>query len=174
VYFLIDRFGISENVHSPVQKTAQMDAKQQEKASPAETKAEEKKGKPDKTNKLEKPRQTIQKEYLKTIVYYFHYTARDADCRTLERLTVQTLYTCFGSQLASGKLIWRSVNMDEPWNKHFADDFNLKKRSIVIVTPAVNRRIQWKVLSDAENLAGDRAGFMKYIQTEIASYLVQK
>ncbi len=171
LYFLMGRVGLPEKETSPAQKSAQMDETRNEKSSPPKTGADEKKAKTDRGEKRDNSRQTIQKEYLKSIVYYFHYTDRDAACRRFERLTIQSLYTCFRNQMASGKLIWRSVNMDEPWNKHFADDFKLKKRSIVIVTPAVNRKIQWKVLDNAENLAGDRAGFMKYIQAEVASYL---
>ncbi len=171
LYFLIDRFGISGKETLRVHETAQVEETREKKTSAPEARAGEKKKRPDEAAKQPGPRPTVQKEYLRTIVYYFHYSRCDAVCRSIERLTAQSLYTYFGNQLASGKLVWRSVNIDESWNKHFADDFNLKQQSIVMVVPAANRQIRWKALGEAGSLVNDRAQFMKYIRAEVSAIM---
>lgn len=145
--------------------------KEQEKDVPENATPDTIMNKSDSISKGDTNRQAIQKEYLRTIVYYFHYADRDAACRRLERLTAQSLYANFKNQLASGRLIWRSVNIDDPRSSHFADDFKLTKRSIVIITPAVKRDIKWKILDDAEKLAGDEAGYLKYIKNEVSAFV---
>ena len=39
----------------------------------------------------------------------------------------------FADELASGRLAWRVVNIDEPENKHFVQDFELVTKSLVLV-----------------------------------------
>ncbi|TFH41837.1 MAG: hypothetical protein E4G96_04715 [Chrysiogenales bacterium] len=170
-YFLASQCGIQPEETLPKQKTARSEERHGEKPVTSETRSGEKKGKSDDTNTRGFPRQIIQKEYLRTIVYYFHTTARDATCRNIQLLTSHTLNYFYRDRLASGKLVWKVVNMEDPWNKHFVDDFRLRKKSVVIVTPAVNRRIQWKVLDNAENLINDRRRFMEYIENEVSSFL---
>jgi uncharacterized membrane protein len=60
-----------------------------------------------------------------TVVYYFHATSRCATCRTIEAYAHDAVTTAFAADLSSGSLEWQAVNVDEPVNRHFIQDFQL-------------------------------------------------
>lgn len=171
VYVIIDQTGILQTAAPGTRARPQKEAIGEDRPSTPDTDAVQRNGRPDSKEKQKSTPTVVLKENLKTYVYYFHHTDRDEGCRSLERLTVQSLYTCFKSHLVSGKLVWRSVNVDEPWNRHFADDFSIKRRSIVVVSSSPGKKIVWKVLGNAEEMAADRAGFMQYIKNEVSPLL---
>ena len=171
-YFLINQFGISRRDTFITQESVHSEDKHEKKLSTQGTGPNKKKDTSDDTNRWNYQQKKIQKEYLRTIVYYFHNTARDATCRNIELLTSQSLYYYFGDKLASGKLTWKVINLENPWNKHFIDDFKVNKRSIVIIVPSAYRPIRWKVLNNTENLIKERGRFFKYIKNEVSAFLL--
>ena len=67
------------------------------------------------------------------VAYYFHGNVRCATCRKLEAYSEEAITKGFADELASGTLAWRVVNIDEPENKHFVQDFELVTKSLVLV-----------------------------------------
>lgn len=105
------------------------------------------------------------------IVYYFHGTRRCVTCRTIEAYIAESLSANFPRDLASGKLTWSPVNIDEPWNNHFVEEFGLAASTAVIVNMWDKEAVKWEKLDRVWKLIGDKPAFMEYMQQEVAAYL---
>jgi hypothetical protein len=104
-------------------------------------------------------------------VYYFHTTFRCPTCRKIETLTESTVKNFFSAELAQKKIIWKPVNIEVPENRHFADDYKLFTKSVVIVDSANGRQLRWKNLDKIWELVRDESDFTGYINKEITGYL---
>jgi hypothetical protein len=56
-------------------------------------------------------------------VYYFHRTSRCPTCLSIEENTRKLLESSFGSELKSGKLTFRAINLDEKGSDALAEKF---------------------------------------------------
>lgn len=94
-----------------------------------------------------------------TTVYYFHGARRCMTCNKIEKLTRETVEGAFREDLANGTMKIVAVNLDEPQNEHFVQDFKLTTRSVV-----VQRGGQYENLDKVWQLVhGDEAAFRSYI-----------
>jgi hypothetical protein len=73
--------------------------------------------------------------------------------------------------LKEGKVVWRLVNLDEPANKHFIDDYQLYSKAVIVADVRDGEEVRWKNLMDVWQLTGDRGAFHKYVQDEVRDYL---
>ena len=85
-------------------------------------------------------------------VYCFHGNRRCMTCSKIEQLTKQALEEKYAGALASGKIVFRAVNVEEPVNEHFVRDFGLTVRGVVM---AGNGRFEkfdsvWNLVRDPE------------------------
>ena len=104
-------------------------------------------------------------------VTYFHTTARCASCLKIEDLTNATMTTRFAGPIAEKRIVWRSLNLDEPANNHFAKDYGLYTKSVVVSEVKEGREIRWKNLEKVWDLLGDPAGFQGYVEREVQAFL---
>lgn len=74
-----------------------------------------------------------------TEVYYFHFTRRCTTCRAVETETQKALNTLYAAALKSGKITFRSVNLDEDASKAPAAKCKAEGQSLLIVSG--NKRI---------------------------------
>lgn len=93
-------------------------------------------------------------------VYYFHGNKRCMTCNRIEELTKQALQAKFAGQLADGKVVFRSVNLDEPANEHFIKDFQLAAKTVVMQKDG-----KFEKFDEVWDLAGEPAKFTGYIQS---------
>jgi hypothetical protein len=107
----------------------------------------------------------------KVIAYYFHGTQRCPTCRKLEAYSAEAIEKGFGEALKQGQLEWRVVNVDEPLNKHFVNDYQLYTKSLVIVKMQGGKQVEWKNLEKIWELVGERDDFIKYVRDEVSAYL---
>ena len=56
------------------------------------------------------------------IVYYFHGNVRCKTCRAIEAYTAEAIHEGFEEEIASGRLIWKPVNVDEDGNEIAGSD----------------------------------------------------
>ncbi len=111
-------------------------------------------------------------EATKVVAYYFHGNMRCTTCRTIEAYTKEAVQTGFADALRDGRLEWRVVNVEDPGNDHFIQDFQLSTRSVVLERLLDGKRQNWKNLDRVWVLVrGDKAAFMEYIQDNIRGYL---
>lgn len=107
------------------------------------------------------------------VAYYFHGNVRCATCRKLEAYSEEAITEGFAPQLAAGTLAWRVVNVDEPANKHFVQDFELVTRSLVLVEYRDDEVARFENLRLVWQLVGDKAGFLKYVRDSTGRFLEQ-
>lgn len=104
-------------------------------------------------------------------VYYFHTTFRCPTCRRIEALTASAVQKFFSAELATKKMTWKPVNIEDPENRHFVDDFKLFTKSVVLVDEKNGKTVRWKNLDRIWELVRDETAFTGYIKNEIAGYL---
>jgi hypothetical protein len=105
------------------------------------------------------------------IVYYFHGEFRCENCLRIEAWTASVLSDSFAADLESGVLQWAVVNIDEPQNDHFIDDFSLTGSSAVLVELEAGRPQRWEILDAVWTLLDDKDAFREYIRGETQAYL---
>jgi len=77
----------------------------------------------------------------------------------------------FGKELKDGRVVWRLVNIDEPANRHYIDDYQLYAKSVIVADVRGGDEVRWKNLMKVWQLTGDKELFIKYIQDEVREYL---
>ncbi len=102
------------------------------------------------------------------LVYYFHATTRCATCRRIEAYAKETVANRFAADLQARRLEWQAVNVDEPANRHFIQDFQLYTRSVVVVDAKNPKR--FKVLDRVWQLSQDKEAFQRYVEEEIRAF----
>ncbi len=105
------------------------------------------------------------------VVTYFHTTARCVSCLKIEDLTDATMTTRFAGPLAEKRVLWRSLNLDDPANAHFAKDYGLYTKSVIVSEVRGGREVRWKNLDQVWNLLGDPAAFQAYVEREVQAFL---
>ena len=107
------------------------------------------------------------------VVYYFHGNARCGTCHTIEDYAKEAVYSGFADEIKNGRLEWRVVNVDEPGNEHYVEDFQLvSTASVVLERLAGGKRQEWKNLQRVwELVRGEKDDFLKYVQKETRGYL---
>ena len=117
------------------------------------------------------PKKDPQVSSHKVIVYYFHGTARCPSCRKIEAFSQEAVQSGFSQALKDGRLEWRVINVEEPGNEHFVQDYQLYTKSLVVVDMQDGRQTTWKNLERVWELLGDKGAFMKYVEEEVRAYL---
>ncbi len=105
------------------------------------------------------------------VVTYFHTTARCPSCLRIEDLTVSTLTSRFAEPLATGRMKWRHINVDDPENAHFIKEYGLYTKSVVVSEVHDGQERRWKVLDKVWKLLGDAPAFQDYVEAEVKAYL---
>lgn len=105
------------------------------------------------------------------IAFYFHGNARCATCRTIEAYADEAVHQGFAADLDAGDLAWRVVNLDEPENRHFVEDFELVTRSVVLAQYRDGEVVRFKSLDQVWQLVRDKQRFVAYLQDETRAFL---
>jgi len=104
-------------------------------------------------------------------VTYFHTTARCMSCLKIEDLTNATMSTRLAGPIAEKRVVWRSVNVDEPENNHFVKDYGLFTKSVVVSEVKDGREVRWKNLDQVWQLLRDPEAFQGYVEREVKAFL---
>ena len=103
------------------------------------------------------------------IVYYFHRTARCPTCLSMETWTSQAVAKANSGESAV-PLAWQAVNLDEPANAHFADDFHLTFGTVVVAENRAGQAVRWKNLEKVWEFSADETTFSQYLESEFAPF----
>lgn len=77
----------------------------------------------------------------------------------------------FQEDLDSGTLQWRSIDMTTPENEHYAEEFKLFSKSIVLVELDQSDEIRWENLKDIWDLVYDQPEYMEYIRKSLSEFM---
>jgi hypothetical protein len=117
------------------------------------------------------PHTAVKSQNSKLIAYYFHGTFRCTTCRTIEQYSHDAIQMYFAKELGNGRLEFRPVNIEEPANKHFIQDYQLVTRSLVFSLMADGKETKWKNLADVWKLVRDKDKFFQYVKDEVEKFL---
>ncbi|MFZ3136447.1 MAG: nitrophenyl compound nitroreductase subunit ArsF family protein [Thermodesulfovibrionales bacterium] len=117
------------------------------------------------------PHTAVKSQNSKLIAYYFHGTFRCTTCRTIEQYSHDAIQTYFAKELGNGRLEFRPVNIEEPGNKHFIQDYQLVTKSLVLSLMSDGKETKWKNLADVWKLVRDKDKFFQYVKDEVEKFL---
>lgn len=102
----------------------------------------------------------------KLIVYYFSQGKECVTCDQIEAYAREAVKTQFPKELASGEILWRKVDVDEPRNEHYISEYELYTKSVVLVRMEKGKQIRWKNLEDVWDLVSDQPAFTEYVRSQ--------
>jgi len=117
------------------------------------------------TTEKKQETETLPKDSLN--IYYFHATARCNSCLKIEKYTKTAIETGFKEELKTKKIIFKLVNIDNPENKHFIDDFKLYTKSVIVEQIKNGKPVKWSNLDKIWDLLDNETQFSLYIQDNV-------
>lgn len=107
----------------------------------------------------------------KVIAYYFHGTMRCSTCHKLELYSKEAIETNFKDALASGKLEFKVVNIEDKGNEHFGNDYQLYTKSLILSLVKDGKEIKWVNLDKIWQHVGQKQKFIDYVKNGVADLL---
>lgn len=107
----------------------------------------------------------------KVVAYYFHGDFRCSNCHRIEQYSKEAIDKYFAKELASGELEYKLINVDKRGNEHFAADYKLYTKSLVISKITRGREVEYKNLEKVWNYLGDKEAFYNYVKEEVSKFL---
>lgn len=107
----------------------------------------------------------------KVIAYYFHGTYRCSTCQTIEQYSREAIEQYFSKELDDKTLEFKPLNVDDPENRHYIQDYELFTKSLVIVLYKDDKQVKWKNLENVWKYAGDKEKFYQYVKGEVENFL---
>jgi hypothetical protein len=117
------------------------------------------------------PQSEVQAQNAKVIAYYFHGTYRCTTCQTIEKYSKEAIEHYFPKELKEGTLVFKPLNVEEPENRHYIQDYELFSKSLVISLVKQDKEITWKNLADVWKHVSDKDKFFQYIKEEVEKFL---
>ena len=125
------------------------------------------------TTKADTGKASVQ-ENLQIIVYYFHGNMRCHTCYNLENYAKLVVESDFLDAIKSGKLKWKTVNVETAGNEHFNNDYKLYTKSIIVSTLQDGKEVSWKNLDQIWQLIHNEPEYKDYIKREVKACLEGK
>ncbi|MDP8213131.1 MAG: nitrophenyl compound nitroreductase subunit ArsF family protein [Candidatus Zapsychrus exili] len=114
---------------------------------------------------------TFAAEGSSVVATYFHTTFRCVSCHKIQNFTEEALRKGFARELASGRLKYRVINIEEPGNEHYVQDYSLYTKSVVLSLQKDGKEVGFKNLDKVWQLLNDKDKFVSYIENETKSFL---
>ena len=105
------------------------------------------------------------------VVYFFHGHARCKSCKIIEAFGKKALEEGFQDEMESGRIVWRDIDLDEPGNEHFVQDYQILSISLVLSDMENGEQKHWKNLEEVWNLLNNEKEFVDYVQKEVRAWL---
>jgi len=107
----------------------------------------------------------------KVVVYYFHGNTRCITCKKIESFARSAIESGFAAELKTGRIEFRAVNVEEPNNEHFVQDYQLVTRSVVLSRIRNGKQDTWKNLDQVWTFVRDPDAFNRYVVDETKQLL---
>ena len=107
----------------------------------------------------------------KVIAYYFHGNFRCVSCVKIETLSRKAVTEGFAEEIETGRLEFREVNVDQPQNRHFIEEYQLSSKSLVIVEVRDGRQVRWRNLEKVWTLLDSEQEFVSYVRDGVSGFL---
>jgi hypothetical protein len=107
----------------------------------------------------------------KVYAYYFYGSMRCPTCYKLEQYSNEAIGSNFKSELASGKLEFKAINIEEKANTHFVNDYQLYTKTLILSLVEDGKETKLKNLNKIWELVGNKDQFIQYVKEEVANFL---
>lgn len=108
------------------------------------------------------------------VVYYFYTNTRCASCTRLEAYTREAVETLLSAGYKGWRVEFRGVNVEEAGGEHFAQDYRLESKAVIVQKFAGGKPLDWVKLDKVWTLLGDKAAFVSYVAAETRRALDKK
>lgn len=105
------------------------------------------------------------------LVTYFSSDVRCSTCVRIERLTGETVARNFREELASGRMVFRTVNLDDPGNEHFIRDYSLISKTVIVSGMASGQEVRWENLQQVWTKQTNPQAFEAYVVDALRRHL---
>ena len=107
----------------------------------------------------------------RVIAYYFHGNFRCHTCYTMEQYSKEAIEANFKDALSSGKLEFKVVNVEERGNEHFAQDYQLYTKSLILSLAKDGKETKSKNLTKIWEYVRNKQRFFDYVSEEVNNFL---
>ncbi len=105
------------------------------------------------------------------VVYYFHRKFRCQSCEILESTLMSTIQVTYSNHFGAGRLAMCIINVDDPENRFYLEQFEILGNSIVIVEKRGGVVSRYKNLESIWNVSEDRDAVTQLLRNEVAEFL---
>ncbi|MDD4909092.1 MAG: nitrophenyl compound nitroreductase subunit ArsF family protein [Candidatus Omnitrophica bacterium] len=107
----------------------------------------------------------------RVIAYYFHGDFRCPTCHKLEQYSKEAIEDNFKDALSSGELEFKVINVENQGNEHYASEYKLYTKSLILSLVKDGKEIKWKNLDKIWEYAGNKQRFIDYVKSGVAVFL---
>lgn len=108
------------------------------------------------------------------VVTYFTTNVRCESCRKIEALSRRAVVEGFPAELASGRVVFRVINTDEPEHAHYVDRYEITNKIVIVSHQQGGKEVEWKGLQDVWLHLDEPDEFLPYVREPIKAYLAGK
>jgi len=108
---------------------------------------------------------------VQVVAYYFHGNIRCPTCHKLEQYSKEAIEANFKDAIASKKLEFKIVNVEEKGNEHYGGDYQLYTKSLVLSLVKDGKEVKWKNLDKIWEYVGNKQKFLDYVQSGVSDFL---
>lgn len=105
------------------------------------------------------------------IAYYFHGDMRCPTCHKLEQYSKEAIETNFKDALATGKLEYKVINVENRGNEHYTGDYQLYTKSLILSLVKDGKEIKWKNMDKIWEYVGNKNRFIDYVKNGVTDLL---
>lgn len=105
------------------------------------------------------------------VLTYFTTNFCCPSCYQIEDLIRRTLETRFAEELASGTLVFRTINFDQPGNRHYVNDYQLVSKTVIVSRREGGQETGWNNLQEVWMKLSSPADFQAYIAAKVEASL---
>ena len=105
------------------------------------------------------------------VAYYFHGSFRCPTCHKLEQYSREAIESNFKDAIASGKLEYKVVNVEEKSNEHYAREYQLYTKSLILSLVVNGKETKWINLNKIWEYVGNKGKFIDYVKNGVADLL---
>ena len=107
----------------------------------------------------------------KIIAYYFHGSFRCPTCMSMEKYSREAIDSNFKDALASGRLEFKAINVEDRGNEHFVDEYKLYTKTLILSLVKDGKEVKSKNLDKIWELARNKQKFIDYVTSEITGFM---
>lgn len=109
----------------------------------------------------------------KVVVYYFYTDYRCSRCYKFQLYTKEAVDKYFADEVRKGTVEFKAINTDKKEYSHFAKDYQLYTKSVIISLAKEGKEQKYKNLGKIWEYVNNKNEFYEYIQTEVNNYLIE-